>query len=138
MEWYTAHTAFVNNNHETQQVSQKTTGKLLDILLWNVEGIKSIISSAPEDIWRNQDVIIATETFLTEPFSIADYYTAHSYAKPKAVGRPEGGVSLIFKPTIGQLKEIVKEENLVIVKTTDLTIVGMYITYSTSIEDTTE
>ena len=96
------------------------------------------MKTAPEDIWIGNDVIIATETMITEKLDIPKYYSRHALATPKARGRPEGGVSCIYKNTIGKVEKIITEENLVILKTPKLTIIGIYISPANKTDDATE
>ena len=63
-----------------------TSKRTVDLLLWNVEGLKSIMHIAPDTITQNHDLIILTETFLTEYIAVPGYCTAHSYASQKQEG----------------------------------------------------
>ena len=121
------------NNQETTN-SKRT----LDLLLWNVEGLKSIMQNAPDTITQNHDIIVLTETFLTEYTAIPGYYTTHSYAVQKQEGRPSGGVSCIYKNKIWEKIAEYKEDNMVHITTTYLEIIGLYIPPQTNIEDAIE
>ena len=120
------------NNQET--TNSKGT---LDLPLWNVEGLKSIMQNAP-DTTQNHDIIVLTETFLTEYTAIPGYYTTHSYAVQKQEGRPSGGVSCIYNNKIGEKIAEYKEDNMVHITTTYLEIIGLYIPPQTNIEDAIE
>jgi hypothetical protein len=86
----------------------------------------------------SQDILILTETFITEHIDLPGYYAAHSYAVQKQEGRPSGGVSCLYKPNIGQKISTKKEESIVIVTTDIVTIIGIYIKPQTTVEDTIE
>lgn len=83
------------------------------------------------------DIIITTETFLLEQFNIQGLYDIHSYAT-LTYGRPDGGISYFFNSTIGQLINVYKESNMLIVRTTKITIIGLYIVPHRKIEDVVE
>ena len=75
----------------------------------------------------NEDVIILTETFLTEAVDVPNYYGVHAPAIQRERGRSSGGVSCLFKDTIGTVTKIHKEENLIILFMPQISIVGVYI-----------
>ena len=109
----------------------------ISILLWNVEGFKSVLKMETKGILVS-DIIILTETFLTEPIVIERYYNVHALAKQKERGRPYGGVTCLYNHRIGKIKSIHTEENIIIISTAHLTIAGQYIPPHASLKDTTE
>jgi hypothetical protein len=86
---------------------------------------------------RDIDAIILTETLLTEPLNLQGFYAIHSYATPTA-GRPAGGIACFLKGTMGKIQGTSKEENMVIIKTSSVTLIAMYITLDTPIENIIE
>lgn len=95
------------------------------MLLWNVEGLKSILNLAPDNLLETHDVNMLTETFTTEPAEIPGYYSIHALATQET-GRPSGGVSCYYKPVIGRILNSHTQENLIFLETTRLYIAGMY------------
>lgn len=75
-----------------------------------------------------------TETFLQEPLDLPGFYGVHAYARATG-GRPAGGVSCFLKPSAGKILECRKETNTTIVKTTKLTLIGVYIPPNTATEE---
>ncbi|KAJ4427798.1 hypothetical protein ANN_25451 [Periplaneta americana] len=75
-----------------------------------------------------------TETFLQEPLDLPGFYGVHAYARATG-GRPAGGVSCFIKPSAGKILECRKETNATIVKTTKLTLIGVYIPPNTATEE---
>lgn len=99
--------------------------------------MKNALPYIPQKTIEETDVLILTETFLTEKTDITGFYNIHTYAQPTA-GRPAGGVSCLVKGTMGKLEKTHKGKNLVIVKTTIATIICIYIPPGTTTENTTE
>ena len=60
------------------------------------------MQNAPDTTTQNHDIIVLTETFLTEYTAIPGYYATHSYAIQKQEGRPSVGVSCICNNKIGE------------------------------------
>lgn len=98
----------------------------LTCLLWNVEGFISLMKT-PEICLLEQDMLILTETFLREPVTLPGYYAAHSLAAVGPEGRPSGGVSCLFRPSMGQVVDEYAERDVVIVTFEHLIVIGMYI-----------
>jgi hypothetical protein len=73
---------------DAQNILRKNSGRDLSILLWNVEGLKSVLNLSPDNLLTSQDTLILTETFITEHIDLPGYYAAHSYAVQKQEGRP--------------------------------------------------
>lgn len=91
--------------------------------------MKNATALLPNNFFQTFDIAILTETMLLKDDDIptsTGLYSVHSLATP-TLGRPSGGVSILLKPTIGKIKEITKEYNAAMVKTENLTIVGMYL-----------
>ncbi|KAJ9575493.1 hypothetical protein L9F63_007643, partial [Diploptera punctata] len=78
--------------------------------------------------------MILTETFLTEDIELQGYYAIHALATPTE-GRPAGGVTCFIKGRTGDIEGITKEENMIIVQTSTVTIIGIYIQPSAPIEN---
>lgn len=106
-------------------------------MLWNTEGARNALSYITQESIKQFDIILATETFLLESMDIQGFYAIHSYAKPSD-GRPVGGVSCFFKPTIGKLTDTHNDDNILITRTTKITIVGIYIAPHRSTDDAVE
>jgi hypothetical protein len=113
------------------------SNKSIEVLLWNTEGIRNAIPYVPQNILKDIDAIILTETFLTEPLDLQGFYAIHSYATPTA-GTPAVGITCFLKGTMGKIQGTSKEENMVIIKTTAVTLIPMYITPGTPIESIIE
>ena len=107
------------------------------LLLWNIEGLRNAMANAPINTIAKHDAIILTETFLTEEYNIHGYYGIHSFAQ-HTEGRPAGGVSIFLKPSLGTIKNTIKDDNTVIIKTTEITIIGLYINPQTKAHDAIE
>lgn len=111
-----------------------SNNQTLKLLLWNTEGLRNALQLSPPDLTLNYDVVIMTETFLQEPLDLPSFYGVHAYAIATE-GRPAGGVSCFLKPTAGRILEYKTEINAIIVKTTRLTLIGVYISPATATED---
>ena len=55
----------------------------LNIMLWNVEGLRKLLETAPGNLWTEMDIIIVTETMTTENLEIPQFYSKHALATPK-------------------------------------------------------
>ena len=108
------------------------------MLLWNVEGLTTINSLIPINFWNRYNIVIATDTFLTDHINIPNMYCKHALATKKEKGRPEGGVTCMYKHTIGIVKETHTEENMVIIRTDKLSIIGLYISPLQKVDDAIE
>ena len=53
-------------------------------------------------------------------------------------GRPVGGLSCFIKSKMGTIKEIIKEENMVVVKTPEITLIAMYMNQQATAEKVVE
>lgn len=96
------------------------------MLLWNVEGLKGILKITPTDIFNSSDILVLTETYLVKHIDLEGFYSIHSLAEKPQKGRPSGGVSIFYKPWIGPMETVHKEENLVIVKAETFTLIAIY------------
>lgn len=76
---------------------------------------------------ENHDILIWCETFLTQSVEISGFYSEHALAEAKQEGRPYGGVSCFFKPTMGQTVWRHTGKNTIILKFKFFTVVGLYI-----------
>ena len=56
--------------------------------------------------------------------NINKFYGTHTCATQTG-GRPSGGVSCYFKPTLGPTKTILKEENLLVLTTDTLGVIAL-------------
>ncbi|KAJ4429174.1 hypothetical protein ANN_26177 [Periplaneta americana] len=68
----------------------------IDFLLWNVEGLKSILELAPNELLAKQDVLVLTETFMTDNIDIPGFYATHVSATQGLRGRPIWGISCYY------------------------------------------
>lgn len=82
---------------------------------------------------QKYDIVILTETLATKPIEIAGKYASHSPAMQGPTGRPAGGVSCYYNPSIGQKISEYTEKNMVIVKTNTVTLIGAYFNPKTDI-----
>lgn len=98
-----------NSNSRTRSRGNCIKTTLLTLLLWNIEGLKSVISNAPNtnllQNLNNQDVDIAllTETFcVQDPPPFDGYYCFSQPAEchEDRRGRPIGGISIYAKPSL--------------------------------------
>ena len=62
------------------------------------------------------------------------FYAIHKYATPTA-GRPAGGVTCFLKGTMGKIEVLSKKEDTVIIRTTEATLIALYIPPGVPIED---
>jgi hypothetical protein len=112
-----------NNEHEVQ------------MLLWNCEGFE-----AAKDVFnlkalkKQYDLLIFTETFLTEKtraqdFEIPGFYTKYIYAlkNDSGRGRPFRGISIYYNAKMGSLINVKKLENFLIINFEFLTVIGTYL-----------
>ena len=84
-------------------------------------------------------MIITTETFLTEHCSFTKFYSQHSLATKKEKGRPEGGgITIMYRDNIGSIKNIKRENNLLIIKTEKISIIGLYVSRTKKADDVAE
>jgi exonuclease III len=91
------------NSHQQREKEEgiedkESKAEEISLLLWNVEGLNSACNIMPENIFKKDyDVVILTETFLTEPRNIAGFYDFHCLAAQHQKGRPYGGISCFLK-----------------------------------------
>jgi hypothetical protein len=78
-------------------VGEDTSHKPVKVLLWNVEGLKSILRNMPEYILLAYPIIIP-ETFIRESIHINGYYSCHSFALQGETGSPIGAIKCVIKP----------------------------------------
>ena len=72
---------------------------LFSTILWNLEGLISLMKLCPDDILRTHNILLLTETLLTKPIDIEGFYSFHSLSRPPANrGRPSGGIRIACKP----------------------------------------
>lgn len=97
---------------------------VIKAVLWNCEGMGAFnLLEAPEE----EDIIVLVETWATQPFSVRGYYAAHSLAvRADGPGRPSGGVSILYKPTLGKVKVLMAEDDTVCISSSRLNVMGAY------------
>lgn len=95
------------------------------MLLWNVEGLRSVLRTMPVNI-LDSDIIILTETFLTREHSIEGYYMHHVLAHQGERGRPSGGIACFIKPWLSPCKTTYQTANTLIVQTKSITVISGY------------
>ena len=81
--------------------------------------------------------MVFTETFATEQINIEGFYGLHSYGR-KTDGRPTGGVSCYLRPSQGNFRVIHKDEDILTVRTDNVTIVAAYIRPQATTEEVIE
>lgn len=101
-----------------ENVKIRKANKKWTLLLWNIEGYKSVVKESPENnLFLNYELIFLNETFLCEQLKIQNYITYTSEAvKTNTKGRPSGGILAGFKPELQPIL-IDKNQNYIIVKT---------------------
>lgn len=95
----------------------------------------------PINIFR-EDVIILTETFLSEETELQGYYSHHILAKQGLIGRPSGGISCFFLPWLAPSSCITITPNLLVTQLKGMAVISGYYqpecTAQEIIEDLTE
>ena len=79
----------------------------------------------PENI-LDCDIIVLTETFLTEEISLPGYYALHTLATQGDRGRPKGGITCLIKPELVPCSIVYKSDNALTVKTKYIFITCVY------------
>ena len=87
---------FVTHTEDRTQTSQWTSSSV-SIMLWNVEGLNSILRLNPL-AFLTTDIVILAETFMTQNINIEGYYNSHILATQGDRGRPSGRISCLLKP----------------------------------------
>ena len=72
----------------------------INLLLWNVEGMKNAMALADTEDIEGNDIIITMETFLTESYDRKGFYGMHTLATPTE-GRPAGGCPALKNLRLG-------------------------------------
>jgi hypothetical protein len=72
------------------------------------------------------DILIFTETFLLQNFSIPGFYNKHLYGCKQDCGRPMRGVSIFYKAKLGKLNRFKILQNTIILNFQNLTIIASY------------
>lgn len=103
-----------------------TNSKTTSLLLWNIEGLKSAFSTMPDNNILRNDILILTETFLTDSTHIEGFYSTHSLATQGQRGRPSGGITCMIKPWLAPLRVVHKTENTIVLRIKNATIIGCY------------
>ncbi|XP_068086120.1 uncharacterized protein [Anabrus simplex] len=75
----------------------------LNLLLWNVEGLKSTLALSNNDLLHTQDILVFVETLVTKALEIIGFYSQHIPATQGPRGRPKQGISCFFKPKTGKV-----------------------------------
>ena len=96
-----------------------------EIVTWNVEGLESIMRHMPEPIFTS-DVVVLTETFLTEEKPMRGYYSYHTLAIQGEAGRPSGGITCLLKSWLSPCSIVHRTYNTVVIKTKIFYIIGTY------------
>ena len=111
----------------------------LQLLCWNCEGIKRVLETTVEEDWRGLDVVVLTETFAVEEFTIGGYRGYHALAeKPVGRGRPVGGVSILVREELirGSLRR--RGTNSLVLGMLGWDLIAIYCSPSMSIDDVIE
>lgn len=87
--------------------------------------MESIKRNSPLNI-PTHDILILTETFATKEIDLQGYYGTHSLATQGEAGRPSGGVSCYFKPTLAPIRILQKTTNTITVQTKLFTVIASY------------
>lgn len=118
------------------QKRKNDRGKFISCLLWNVEGLKSILNLLTDGIFTAPDVLMLTETFVTDDsVSVGNYYNFRSPAvSPSGRGRPSGGIQICAKRELDpQLMKA--SENYCAVSTCNTNLVCFYFKPTMNITD---
>lgn len=110
------------------------TNNHVKIMIWNVEGLNSVLTATPFLAFQENDILFFTETFATEDTEINNFYGIHSPAKKGDRGRPSGGLSCFVKSHLQPLNGINCTENTLTVSTRLVNIVGVYFAPNTEPE----
>lgn len=95
-------------------------------MLWNIEGLKNAMSLAPKNCLDGYDMVILTETFLTEQWQYRDYYSMHILAKQGEKGRPKGGITVLLRPWLTPVTATIKKDHTLLIETKYITIIAAY------------
>ena len=109
-----------NTHKEIQTISN------IKIMLWNIEGLRSAMRTAPRDFLQGLDIAILTETFLTDTWQHPEYYCTHLPAIQGERGRPAGGITVLLKPTLAPITSTIKQEHTLLIDTKLITIISAY------------
>ncbi|PSN52531.1 hypothetical protein C0J52_14317, partial [Blattella germanica] len=117
----------VSERVEVEQLDTKGSNKAfkISVMVWNIEGLRSMKNSMPYSIFTD-DIIILTETFLTEEENISSYYNYHALARQGDKGRPSGGIACLIKPWLAPAKVLQRTPNLITIKCKHLSIISGY------------
>ena len=103
-------------------------------MLWNVEGLKNILTMNSSLSFQDYDILLFTETFDTSDITINNFYGAHSPAKKGDRGRPSGGISCFIKPHLQPINVLDCTENTLSITTKIINIIGAYFAPNTQAE----
>mgnify|MGYP003623316537 CR=1 FL=1 len=106
-------------------MSTTKTKNQISVMVWNIEGLRSMKNSMPCSIFT-EDIIILTETILTEEEKISSYYNYHALARQGDKGRPSGGIACLIKPWLAPAKVLQRTPNLITIKCKHLSIISGY------------
>ena len=107
----------------------------IKLIFWNVEGLKSALQLANNELLYAQDILIFAETLTVEPLDIPGFYGEHVPATQGLRGRPMRGISCYYKSSMGKIRRIHRDEDALIIESELLTLVSLYIEPLTPIED---
>ena len=113
------------------------TSSSVSIVLWNVEGLNSILHLNPP-AFLTTDIVILAETFITQNMNIEGYYNSHLLATQGDRGRPSGGISRLLKPWLTPHKITYSSANILAIETKTLNIIGTYFQPNHSAQDIIE
>jgi len=90
-------------------------------LLWNVEGLKHVLSVLPTSVFDEYDLLLFCETFSIASSNnfIRGFYSFDCFAQKKARGRPAGGVSIFVSPSLTPAFTTFCENNVIAVCLSD-------------------
>ena len=113
----------------------KESDSQINILLWNVEGLKSALNLAADNILQKQDILILVETLTTKPIELPGFYSQHIPATQGARGRPKRGISCYFKPQLGEIISAHQDQNALVINFRNLSIIAIYVEPLSPIEE---
>ena len=105
--------------------TRKKHTNFIQLVLWNIEGAKAINNKIGIDCIEG-DIVVLTETFLTEPMGKKHYHGYHSLATQGIAGRPSGGITIYIKPHLTPTRIVHKTTNVIMVSTSVATILAAY------------
>ena len=84
----------------------------MNLVLWNVEGLRSLLGGGVVTFFEKFDMLLLTETFQLKPSSIPGFYSFDELAVKLEKGRPMGGITVAVRAE-WRPKPIFRSEHMV-------------------------